>query len=342
MACLIQPEWSFLYGYFRCRLPVEVVDVEVKIISMQGMHIFKRDTTMQLIKCTPWSTRLCPNPSIIKKMKTSLEVEGKMGPIPQPASSQYRPPQLDTNPNVRKDNTTEKRKRAAPTKRFRLSTAPKPSATVAQLPVTVSKPPVNIKPQTDASENRPPPLENALLHQSTPWPGAGRMPGNLFEDRNWLVPPNYLNNDCKNATSPKAPIKEESKTGEQSIISMNVKKCGWGPNYPFCKNQEKECWDGKHQSQLQQKVPPLPKVQIPQARHPQTLNYQKPQSSQKCNQETQIDKYRSQTKIHKQWEAEMERLNTKYNLDCFSDSNLDSESDEGEQCKYEHWYETLI
>ena len=28
-------------------------------------------------------------------------------------------------------------------------------------------------------------------------------------------------------------------------------------------------------------------------------------------------------------EAEMERLNSKYNLDCFSDSELDSESDEG-------------
>ena len=38
----------------------------------------------------------------------------------------------------------------------------------------------------------------------------------------------------------------------------------------------------------------------------------------------------------------MERLNAKYNLDCFSDSELDSESNEGEQCKYEHGYETLI
>ena len=52
-----------------------------------------------------------------------------MGPIPQPASSQYRPPQADTNPNVRKDNATEKGKRAAPTKRFRPSTFPKPSET---------------------------------------------------------------------------------------------------------------------------------------------------------------------------------------------------------------------
>ena len=66
------------------------------------------------------------------------------------------------------------------------------------------------------------------------------------------------------------------------------------------------------------------------------------QSSQKSNQETQIDKYQSQTKICKQWEAEMESLNTKYNLDCFSDSELDLESDEGEQYKYEHGYETLI
>ena len=29
--------------------PIEVVDVEVKITSMQGMHIFRRDRTVQLI-----------------------------------------------------------------------------------------------------------------------------------------------------------------------------------------------------------------------------------------------------------------------------------------------------
>ena len=81
---------------------------------------------------------------------------------------------------------------------------------------------------------------------------------------------------------------------------------------------------------------------MPQARHSQTLNYQKPQNSQKPNQDTQIDQYPSQTKIHKQWEVEMEKLNAQYNLDCFSDSELDAESDEGEQYKYEHGYETLI
>ena len=173
MACLLQLECNFLHGYSRCQLPVEVVDMEVKTTSMQGMHIFQRDRTTQLIKCTPWSTRLYPHPTIIKKMKTFLEVEGKMGPIPQPTSSQYRPPQPDTNPNVRKDNTVEKRKRAVPTKRFRPSTAPKPSEPAVFPPATVSKTPANVKPQTDASENRPPPLEDAPVCESTPWPSTG-------------------------------------------------------------------------------------------------------------------------------------------------------------------------
>ena len=216
-----------------------------------------------------------------------------MGPICQPTSSQYRLPQLDTNPKVRKDNVAEKRKRAVPTKRFKPSTSPKPGETAMQPPVTVSK-------VSEAPENRPPLSEKAQLHKSTPWPGAGKMSGNLFEDRNWLLPPNYLNNDHKNATGPESPIKEEPKTGEQSI-SPNAEKYGWGPNCPFCKNQEKEDWDGKCQSHLQQKVPLLPEVQRPQARGHQTLNYQKPQSTQKSTQDTQLDKYPSQTKSHKLW-----------------------------------------
>ena len=52
------------------------------------------------------------------------------------------------------------------------------------------------------------------------------------------------------------------------------------------------------------------------------------------------DKYQSQTKTGHCWEAEMERLDTKYNY--FSDSELDSESDEGEQYCCEYGYDTLI
>ena len=138
MACLLQPECNFLHGFFRCKLLVEVVNVEVKITPMQGTHIFRRDGTTQLIKCTPWSTRLCLHPTIIKKMKTFLEVGGKMGPIPTPGS-QFRPPLPDTNPNITKDAVTEKRKRATPKKKFRLAT-PKPTVACPPLPEAPPKP----------------------------------------------------------------------------------------------------------------------------------------------------------------------------------------------------------
>ena len=84
-----------------------------------------------------------------------------MGPIPQLISSQYRPPQPDRNPKVRKDNAVEKRKSAAPTKRFRPSTAPKPSEAAMQPPGTASKVP-------EAPEDRPPPLEKAQVCKRTP------------------------------------------------------------------------------------------------------------------------------------------------------------------------------
>ena len=172
-----------------------------------------------------------PLPTIIKKMKTFLEVEGKMGSTPAPVS-QFRPPLPNTNPNISKDNTAEKRKRAVP-KRFRPA-APKPTAMCPHWP---EAPP---KPKNNMSDSRPVPV-----CKNTLWPGAGKMSGNLFEDRNWLLPPNYLSNDNENktesepknmasVTSPGPPIKEEElKVNDQE-------KCGWGPDCPFCKSQKKE------------------------------------------------------------------------------------------------------
>ena len=183
MACLLQPECNFLHSFFRCKLLVEGVDVEVKITYMQGTHIFRGDRTTQLIKCTPWSTRLHPHPTIINKMKNFLEVEGKMGPIPTPGS-QFRPPLPDTNPNIRKDTATEKRKRAMPKKKFRPPT-PKPTTACPPLPGALPKP------KSKA------PLPSVSVQESTPWPRTGKVSGNLFEERNWLLPQNDLASENK-------------------------------------------------------------------------------------------------------------------------------------------------
>ena len=107
-------------------------------------------------------------------MKTFLEVGGRMGPMPQPASSQYRPPQPDTNPNVRKDTTVEKRKRAVLTKRFRPSAAPKPSSTAMCLLATDSKAPANVKPQTNALEIDPHPWKMPQFTKALHGPVLGR------------------------------------------------------------------------------------------------------------------------------------------------------------------------
>ena len=145
-------------------------------------------------------------------MKTFLEVEGKMGSIPVPVlSNQFRPPLPDTNSNVRKNDVTEKRKRATPKKKFRPSTS-KPTTVCPPLPEAPLKPKNSML------------LSSVPVREDTPWPSTGKMLGNLFEDRNWLLPKNYLATENKNEnatgiTSPKPSLKEEPTIGEQSIIS---------------------------------------------------------------------------------------------------------------------------
>ena len=197
---------------------VETVDVEVRITSMQGTHTFRRDDTCQLIKCNPWSTRLCPHPTIIKKMKTYLELEGKLGPKPQPLSNQFRLPQPDTNPHVRKESkATAKRKRLIPTKKYKVKVVARPdpkNATIQPLQ-TNAKALVNSESQNPStSENSSPSLENAPVHTSTPWPEAGKMSGNLFELRkDWPIPPT---NNTATATNPKPSIKIVPQEQDQS------------------------------------------------------------------------------------------------------------------------------
>ena len=96
-----------------------------------------------------------------------------------------------------------KRKRVAPTKRFKANIAVKPNEAAAQPAMTISKAPTDIKIQAQEGnpESRPPPLEDAPVCTGTPWPDAGKMSGNLFEARkDWLLPPNYID-DAKSTAN---------------------------------------------------------------------------------------------------------------------------------------------
>ena len=168
MASLLEPEYNFLHGYFRCKLPVEVVDMEAKIMSMQGMHIFRRDRMTQLVRCMPWTPDLCPYLNMVKMMRTLLEVESKRGLIIPAPANQYRLLLPEMNPSVRKGNATKKTRTVTPKRKFR-PVAPKATVTCSLLPKTPPKSTSNT-----AATSMP-----MMVRQDTPWPGAGNMSGNV-------------------------------------------------------------------------------------------------------------------------------------------------------------------
>ena len=196
MACQLQPECNFLHRFFKCKLPVEVVDMEVKVTSMQGTHLYKRDQTMQVTKCVPWTNNIHPHSTIIKKMKTFLEVENKMGMTIQTPmqNSQFRPPLPQKNPNICRSDNVERRKTITPKRKFRPIT-PK---------VTVTNPPL---PQA--------PLK-PTVRADTPWLGADKTSGNLPDDRQWLLPKGYLTMQNKEENIDINSLKEEPEVTDSS------------------------------------------------------------------------------------------------------------------------------
>ena len=183
MPFILQPKCNFLHGFFRCCLQVEMMDVEEKIISMQGIHMFRRDGMCQIIKCNPWSTRLHLHPTLIKKMRTYLELEGKLGPKSeiQSQQNQSRPAQPVTNPLVKREaKATDKRRKLIPTKRYKVQVVAKPESTpktsnmIMQMSTIAPCTTMNLEKgnpsQGSSSSNNPPPLENTPTHAGTPWP----------------------------------------------------------------------------------------------------------------------------------------------------------------------------
>ena len=253
MACLLEPECNFLHGYFRCKLP-EVVHVEVKITSMWGTHIFRRDRMTQLVRCMPWTPNLHPHPNMVKKIRTFLEVGNKMGPIIPAPANLYRLPLPETNPNVRKGNATKKKRTVTLKRKFRLL-VPKTTATCSTLPKTPPKPASNA-----AAASKP-----MTVRQDTLWPSAGNMSGNLFQDMNWLLPKDYFAIEKKEEMAKPYP-EEGDKTEEQD---PKEGKCGWGPGCPLYQAQKKEANPPSQQEPMenQQQQKPLPK---PQAIRPNT------------------------------------------------------------------------
>ena len=77
--------------------------------------------------------------------------------------------------------------------------------------------------------------------ESTVWAGAGKTSGNLFNNRNWLIPQNYLPSKDKEENAigiigPKPPMKEN----EPKINEQSSEKCGWDQIALFVKVRKRE------------------------------------------------------------------------------------------------------
>ena len=186
MACILQPECNFLQGFFRCCLPVEMVDVKVRITSMQGTHMFRRDRTCQIIKCNPWSTRLLPPHHYQEHESLPWSTKEVRAKTPAP----IRP--IKTHPTnyqhlYEKGNQGNwEKKEAYPYKEIQSKSHGKTWIQQHNHVTThnnFQSPNWFGKSKTFTRRyfrEQPPPLENIPVHAGTPWPKAGKCLGTFL------------------------------------------------------------------------------------------------------------------------------------------------------------------
>ena len=97
--------------------------------------------------CNPWSTRLCPYPSLISKMKTYLELKGKPGPKPkpqlQPCISTFSHNSSLTRKTLMPKNAGKKRRaRTLVKRRYKIRVITQPLATTPTSPMNPIPPAV--------------------------------------------------------------------------------------------------------------------------------------------------------------------------------------------------------
>ena len=204
----------------------------------------------------------------------------------------------------------------------------------AEVPYPTARPQNEGHPSIQSSN--PPLLEdipNAPVRQGTPWPSTGSASENLFDTRkDWPIPPTP-------APTPALTVKTEAPPQVAVIPCVTVmpkqvtEKCLWGLHCPICKNEEEdeEDWDDNRQKEQPRMHPQNTQHPKPQnVQHPQPQNTQHPQSFDVP------DRYSEQIRLRRECEEKIECLIEKYNLDCYSSSESDSDF------KPEHKYETLI
>ena len=67
MACDLEPTCNFLFGYFLCTLLEDMIDADITMHMLKGIHTFRKEINMQISRCSPWDMEVKPFPSLRKK-----------------------------------------------------------------------------------------------------------------------------------------------------------------------------------------------------------------------------------------------------------------------------------
>ena len=64
----LRAQCDFVFHNFSCALPKDMIDIEVTIQTVDGIHTYRRDGITQVASYSPWSRQVKLFPSLRKKM----------------------------------------------------------------------------------------------------------------------------------------------------------------------------------------------------------------------------------------------------------------------------------
>ena len=180
MACVLMPQYNFLYGYFWCQLQEDTMDMEMTVRTVKGIHMFKRDCATQAISCRPWSAQLCPYQSLARKMRAYLELKDQAADPPHPNLTYPDRPNI---PSPQKLQASRNRMAKESKKRSRSQQVGRRQYKVRLIekPLVLSRASITSIPTTTVTTTTatPPTMSDPMIATTT-WPSTSSTTANLF------------------------------------------------------------------------------------------------------------------------------------------------------------------
>ena len=68
MACELAMQCNFKFRFLKCALPEDMINVNLKVHTLKGIHTFKKDYKSQSSRCSPWGAEAQPYSALRKKI----------------------------------------------------------------------------------------------------------------------------------------------------------------------------------------------------------------------------------------------------------------------------------